>query len=241
MVRLSLAVIFCFFLVVWTECLADGEGGSVEMAIGGVRLAIPSRYVLPGFPSTIVPEGGGLDEEENGVSLEIPLGDLKVDFEGGGVTVNKVVVLVSGAWGEGGVQLSPAAIDAWRGEGLYRESVVEFDSEVNLYRIYPRAGYPVIWQYFRSSPSEGGDAVKNWVASCMASPGADGGIGLANTRCKFISLCGTVRSELTLFGAGIRLMDVVLREYKKMVVHWAQEAKAASVGLRELGLSETPL
>ena len=56
------------------------------------------------------------------------------------------------------------ATHAWEGTGIYTEQDTEYDTQVNLYRVYP--DNPIWWHYFRIRPNGETLEQSDWVASC---------------------------------------------------------------------------
>jgi len=188
------------------------------MNFGSTTLAIPHKYLLPKLPPTIVP-GTGLDAD-SGVLIKVPLTDLGIEPVSRGGLTDSLIVLISGTSNsESTAQLAPDTIDAWNAAGLYQDRIIEFDETVNLYRVYPRAGHPLIWQYFKASPLEGGSPEALWVASCMAPPGTDG-TALIDISCQIISRYKSVESQITLAGKNIQALDAINDGYCRLLARW---------------------
>ncbi len=215
--------IFVFTLLIagcGLSCARANSGPELKFKFGRTVLSIPKKYMLSGLPSSIVPteglDGGG------GISLKIPLGDLKLEETIG--LNNTMIVFVSAAEGADGLKpVRPDAVNAWNATGLYKNRIIEFDDDVKLYRIYPKAGYPVMWQYFSSSPDNGAEMGDNWVAACIATPGAEQRVGIENASCKTIHVYKDVRNEITLFGENIKRLSVILSGYKGMIAEWERD------------------
>ncbi len=202
------------------SCARAHNGAELKFKFGRTALSIPKKYLLPGLPSSIVPaeglDGGG------GISLKIPLGDLKLEETAG--LNNTMIVLVSAAEGPDGLKpVRPDAINAWNATGLYKNRIIEFDDDVKLYRIYPKSGYPVMWQYFSSSPDGGAEMGDSWVAACTSTPGATQRVGTENATCKTIHVHKDVRNEITVFGGNIKRLSVILSGYKGMIAEWERD------------------
>lgn len=216
--RFITIITFCTFLIACGKGSADSERDAMQVTFGNTKLSIPKEYVLPGLPSAIVPDKGA--DSSGGASLSIPLVDLGLrptSEEGLGSSI--IVLVASSSGSESSAFARPDASSAWNATGLYKERIIEFDNEAKLYRVYPKAGHPLIWQYFRSSPESGGELGASWVSSCMAPPGSSGK-DLTAVMCKTTSRYKTVESELTLSGVNIHIIDAINDGYSQLLRMW---------------------
>ena len=213
MIKVLVVIVLSFSLLGCNQSGAEAGSDAMELKFGSTKLSIPQKYILPGFPSSIVPKEG-LDVDV-GISIEIPLSDLGVAARGHGGLSDKIIVLISGLSN----QVNPGALNAWNGKDLFDDRVIEFDDEVNLYRIYPKAGYPIVWQYFKASPIDGGDFLSNWVSSCTSPPGTDGK-NLSKVKCQVVNRYKTVESQITLSGENIKILSSIHEGYSSLLSSW---------------------
>jgi len=191
-------------LVVLMSCgrsTAENGAGWRRFAFGSTELRIPSEYLLSSFPAVIVPRES-LDRE-NSVLVKIPLKDLGLTDDDAQLdSRGSAVIRLS----EAGDSMPGGADMAWNQLDLYDEQVVEFDEDTQLYRVYPKSGYPVFWQYFKALPTDGGTLESSWVASCVLLSG-DQADPLLDAKCDFVHHFKTVSGKVSVSGAGIRLLE----------------------------------
>ena len=159
MIRILVVIVLSFSLFGCNQLGAETGNDAVELKLGDTKLSIPQKYILSGFPSSIVPKEG-LDAD-SGISLKIPLGDLGLSAE------EDTVILLSAPskyLSEFGVSID--AFNAWNGLELYVDRIVEKDNSSGLFRVGSEAAYPMFWHYFNAIPSNEAKPDKAWVASC---------------------------------------------------------------------------
>ncbi|EFP95209.1 hypothetical protein [Vibrio caribbeanicus] len=183
-----------------------------EFEIGETHISIPKKYFLSGLRDSIATDEKELDKETSFALIQVPLADLGIDVALEGGLLDKIIARLYQVHG----RVSPAAVDAWHGVGLYKNGIIEFDSKVGLYRVYGAASYPGAWQYFKSSPVTGGDFVSNWVSSCLTRRGSDGK-DLAKIRCKVIYRYETVESSISISGENMAIREAIFSGYTKML------------------------
>ena len=206
----------CFFIL----CFLFGCGEPApefgdereEFEIGGTHISIPKKYFLSGLRDSIATDERELDKETSFALIQVPLVDLGIDVTLEGGLLDKIIARLYQVNG----RVNPAAVDAWHGVGLYKNGIIEFDSEVGLYRVYGVASYPRAWQYFKSSPVTRGDFASNWVSSCLARRGSDGK-DLAKIRCKAIYRYKTVESSISISGENMAIREAIFSGYTKML------------------------
>ncbi|WP_444931874.1 hypothetical protein ACJJIF_08940 [Microbulbifer sp. SSSA002] len=213
MIKVLVIIVLSFSLLGCNQSGAETSNDDMELKFGRTKLSIPQKYILPGFPSSIAPKEG-LDVDD-GALIEVPIVDLGVAPQSRGGLSDKLIVLISGFSN----QVNPGALSAWNGTGLFDDRIIEFDDQVKLYRVYPKAGYPIVWQYFKASPIEGGDFLSNWVSSCTAPPGTDGK-SLPKVKCQVVSRYKTVESQITLTGENIKILDSINEGYRSLLSSW---------------------
>lgn len=198
---------------------ADTPKSSVDIVFGETRLTIPKNHVLPDLHS-LLPADDRLDTDD-GINITVPLSELGIAPKGTGGMEGKIIVFMH--------ELSEfasknkvlgGAPDAWNANGLFKERIIEFDGEVNLYRVYAKTGYPVFWEYFKSRPAGNGDMSISWVASCRASLGQGSKADLSRTVCHSLSIYKSVESQISFSGSNINELSVILDAFQKMVERW---------------------
>lgn len=214
MIKVFSIIVFSFSLVGCNQSGAETSDVVMELTLGGTKLSIPRKYLLPGLPASIAPKDQDLDVDDSAL-IEVPIADLGVFPKSQGGLADRVIVLISGF----GNQINPGALSAWNGTDLFNDRIIEFDDEVNLYRVYPKAGYPIMWQYFKTSPTDGGDFLSNWVSSCTSSPGTDGK-NLSKVKCQLVNRYKTIESQITLSGENMKLMDSIGSGYLNLLSSW---------------------
>ncbi|MHA7853329.1 hypothetical protein [Marinobacter shengliensis] len=214
-----LSALCLFFLHV--GCTSDDSGttgSKIQLELGDVSLSIPSDYFLTDLPVSMV-SPQGLDKNSS-ISLKIPLTDLRLNPD---VTVDArsdIIVLISDSTDKSIKSvILPSALAAWNGTGLFKERVIEFDNEVDLFRVYPGSGYPVFWEFFRSSPLSGGEVESEWVAGCWSS-GSSG--GLNNATCDLLINNMGFSGRISLSGEHIKNSDEIELSFLDMLESWSQ-------------------
>ena len=141
---------------------------TISIVVGNSQLVIPSKYLASDFSSFA--SQTSLDTS-TGILLKIPMKDLGFTYGEQNNLVKNISLLVSPITDHyQSNRLGPDAIDAWTGKGLYRNSVIEFDKTVGLYRIAPKAGHPKLWHYFKEKPSRINKNNAEWIGSCTVGP-----------------------------------------------------------------------
>ena len=209
-------LLFISFLLMLScdELKGEPSTGSISLSIGSTKILIPLRYELSGLPVSIANNDSSLDSNDS-VLIEVPSRDLGISSALVNTISNTVIISISGL----SDHVNSGAIDAWNGVGLFKDRVVEFDSKNKLYRIYPRSGYPIVWQYFKKAPGLEGDFLSNWVASCNAPPGTDGK-DLKKVNCQTMYKYEDIESRLNLTGDKIGHLDAINDGYYKLLVMW---------------------
>ncbi|AUI88498.1 hypothetical protein BS333_19445 [Vibrio azureus] len=217
MIRVYLVIALSFCLIGCPG--SEGDTGDINVDIGNTKLSIPKKYLLSGFPQSLVAKGKEFDVEKS-ILLGVPVSDLGFTSKSHSGLIDQVTTLISGLSN----RLNPDAVDAWNRKGLFENRIVEFDDEMKLYRVYPEAGYPTTWHYFKTSPIVGGEFRLNWVSSCMSPPGTDGK-DLSKVYCHLISYYKTVEIQMSLYGDNIKIMNSINSSYLKLLSSWEVNSK----------------
>ncbi len=208
MIRILVVIILSFSLFGCNQSGAETGDDAMELTFGSAKLSIPHKYILPGFPSSIVPKEG-LDAD-GGISLKIPLRDLGLSAEG------DAVVLLSAPskyLSEFGVSID--VFNAWNGLELYVDRIVEKDKDSGLFRVGSEAAYPMFWHYFNATPSDAGKPDKAWVASCYEAT-------KGKPTCSKQFVCGNTESKLTISGLHIESFYSLEKAYCDLLGSWAK-------------------
>lgn len=193
----------------------ESQSNGVRFMFGDTQLTIPHEYLLSDLPSSMVSEEG-LDVN-NGVSLIIPMSDLGVKPTSQPGLVNHVTVLVvNHSNPDGDAPITPNALNAWNATGLFKDRIIEFDDETNLYRVYPRSGYPSFWEYFKASPVDGGDVYSSWVSGCWASDSGN----LVDATCDIIDRYKMIDSNITIPGINVVMAGAIKHGYRELMRCW---------------------
>lgn len=198
------SLVMMLWLVSLTGC---SEGAEVESSstVGGIRLIIPEEYLVVDQTSFLASDSSGLDNVHE-LLIKLPLSELGIDDPNLRRTGNPSVVMLRLV---AAVNLpNKATTDAqhaWYGTGLYQDRVIENDPEVGMTRIYPKSGYPLIWNYFRGKPASpsSGAPDGDWVANCRLQPGSTE-TSVANAQCISEFFWKSVKVELAFPGSLIQ-------------------------------------
>lgn len=214
------------FIVIWICVLMGcdsskaGSGENISVKFGDTTLEIPRVYLLPNLPASISGEGGDLDDGE-GVSLKIPLPDIDYAVVSDEGLIGSVIVFLSPVPSKAlETTVSDDVLNAWKGEGLYNNRVVERDEAVSLYRVYSKAGHPKLWNYFKVEPSGGVLDVKNWVANCMVGPLEKEAADLSNVKCKSVVFYKDIQAEISYSGVHLLSLDKLLDKINAEIKQW---------------------
>lgn len=210
MIRILVAIVSSFCLFVCNKSDAETGNDAMELKIGSTKLSIPQKYILPGFPSSIVAKEG-LDAD-SGISLKIPLRALGLSAE------EDAVVLLSAPskyFSKFGVSID--AFNAWNGLDLYAERIVEKDEDAGLFRVGSEAAYPIFWHYFDTIPSNAENPDEAWVASCYE---ATNGKPICSR--KFI--CSNTENKITISGLYIKSLYSLEKAYCELLISWIKSS-----------------
>lgn len=218
MIKVLVLVVSVCSLFACEKPRAQATDDNLKLIFDETKLSIPMKYILSGFSSSIVPVEG-LDVSRGGVSISLPIEALGVAAKGNGGLSDKIIVLISGI----NDQINRNALNAWNGTDLYTNRIIEFDDQVGLYRVYPKAGFPVFWNYFIVSPLDGNDYLSSWVSSCTSPPKTDGK-NLSKVKCKVVSRYKTVESQITISGEYIELHNSIVERYHSLLSSWEADS-----------------
>jgi hypothetical protein len=164
-------------------------------------------------------------DKGGGINLEIPLSDLGISTTSNGVSgfTNNVLVLISElSTYNNKYKLSSGAYDAWLGVDSFKDRVVEYDEKTRLYRVYPKATYPLMWSYFATPPDNRAGHEPKWIANCLGPTSAKEAEDMSNVRCRTRLSFDRTEAEITLSGQYIRIVSEISRQVRKKVAEWAK-------------------
>lgn len=189
----------------------------VRVNIGGVELDIPQAYVLPDLPPSMVPRTADMDTDSGSILIRVPLAHLGMDAE----SEKWPNTLSSRIYAASLVNepVSQHMIEAWKARGSHKERVVEFDEEVQLWRVYMAPTRRWIWLYFDKHPEE----IKSkpneaFIASCSVSSREDE--ILYKARCRSDINYKTSISEISFSGKYFLEREKIYQAYIKMLEVW---------------------
>ena len=216
--KACLALCLLFLYVGCTSDHSEVVGSKIRLELGDVSYFIPSDYFLTDLPVSMV-STQGLDKN-SGVSLKIPLTDLKLNSGATNETSSEIFVMMSDITDVSRKSvILPSGLAAWNGTGLFKERIIEFDNKVDLFRVYPRSGYPVFWEFFRSSPMSGGEAESEWVAGCWSSASSG---ALHNASCDLLINYMGVLARISLPGKYVKNADEIKLSFVEMLAGWSR-------------------
>ena len=178
--------------------------------IGGVMLDIPHAYMLPDLPPAMVPRTGDMDTESNSALFRIPLNHLGIDAETE-EWPNTLSALIS----ESSIidlPVAPTLMDAWKAKGSYKNRVVEFDVQAELWRVYMTPTRRWTWLFFDKHPEEIKlNPNEAFIASCITSSREEGTLDNANCR-RHIYYKNTT-SDVSLIGKHFLAREKIYKAY----------------------------
>ncbi|MEJ2425662.1 MAG: hypothetical protein P8101_14600 [Candidatus Thiodiazotropha sp.] len=181
------------------------------LKINEIALRLPSSYLLPELPTSMIPRTG-MDPGE-GITLKIPYTDLDADL----TQPNRWLMVFLTRPGDYlqryGVGMD--AYHAWHGDGLYRERIVTKDPQINGYRVGSKAAYPMFWHVFTAPPSETTDPRSTWLASCYVTYDE-------HSSCSVAFSHHGLENKLTLPGEDIGLLADLKQGYRRLMDDWAK-------------------
>jgi hypothetical protein len=160
-------------LLLFISACAQVFEDTVSLELGGTKLNVPKKYVLSGDIGLLEPNGATLNFQPE-FSVGIPIDEFGMR-QSAAPASHQPLVLARLSLAESDSGISQDAIDAWTARGLYEERIVDEETEIGLVRIYPKAGYPFLWNYFYTRPDQDSveqDISRHWLASCRVNPRA---------------------------------------------------------------------
>ena len=213
------ALCFLLFFVGCTSDHTEAARSKVQLNFGKTTYSIPSEYFTTDLPTTMIPDEG-LDSD-TGISLKIPMADIELSPEALIDAKSGVLALLRESKdAQSQPSILPSGLAAWNGKGLFKDRVIEFDDSVELFRVYPESGYPVFWEFFRTSPLDSGTAEPTWVAGCWASDSSD---ALNNATCDFPAKHMGVYGRISFPGKYIEHAEEIKLGFIKLLRGWAQQ------------------
>ena len=217
--RIWIIAILSVFLLFSSSTADSGEVVSVR--VGEVELAIPKRYVLPALGYPFVPPHDQLDREPQGIILGIPLRNLHLDPPREGPAHEILIVHLYQSFHD---RLPPPARHAWFATGGFENRVIAFDEQVGLYRVYFAPDISYTWQYFKSSPTDGGTPEESWVAGCRRSGVKKEKNNLARASCYTFVSNKVFESHINFSGANLTLLQGILDAYTTLLRSWEKKS-----------------
>ncbi len=163
----------------------DASNSFKEFRSNNVLLHLPSEYILPNFPGSVVALDVG--DSSRGISMKIPISDLDLGY----VDQKKEDFFIVSLYVDEQLSIEKYVpnnvVNAWLGEEKYQDRIIEYDDRVSLYRVYLKAAYPKYWHYFNEEPRRATgitDIDLQWVSDCIVSPVEEESKNLSNVRYK---------------------------------------------------------
>ncbi len=181
------------------------------LKIGENALRIPSSYLLPELPASMIPRTG-MDPGE-GITLKIPYTDLDANLKQHNHWLMVFLTQPGDYLRRYGVGMD--AYHAWHGDDLYRERVVTNDPQTDGYRVGSKAAYPMFWHVFSAPPSETTDPRNAWLASCYITYDDHSSCSVAFTH-------HGLENKLTVPGEDLGLLTDLQQSYRRLMDGWAE-------------------
>ncbi len=194
--------------------LKADAGDVTTVQLGHTLLRIPSEYLLPSLPASMVPTSG-MDADE-GITLKIPYADLGLSNSNPSHADRSLMVFITTPGDylkTHGVGMD--AYNAWQGAHLYRHRIVEKDPNTDWYRVGSKAAFPVFWHVFTTPPNDTTKPGDAWVATCHEDNGEQ-----ASSTCYVESLYLDLDSKLTLPEEDITLLSELEAGYHREMDSW---------------------
>jgi hypothetical protein len=182
--------------------------------INETTLQIPSRYLLPELPASMIP-GAGMEPGE-GITLKIPYADLGLEPEL--IQNNRWLMIFLTRPGDYlqkyGVGMD--AYHAWHGDDLYRQRIITNDPQTDGFRVGSKAAYPMFWHVFTAPPSEMTDPRSTWLASCYTTYDD-------HSSCSVAFIHYGLGNKLTVPGVDIGLLGEIKQGYRRLLDSWVEQ------------------
>lgn len=205
-------------LVFWGCEPSEIDEQSVEVSFDQTKLSIPKKYLLPSFPSALIPSQGM--DKDAGASLRISLQDLGYQIGNGvGFRYTLMISMTSLSIVYPPNRLPPSGLAAWNGSGLFKDRHIEFDRVTQLYRVYDDAKYRESWQFFKSSPTRSKSPEEEWVARCSVYTQKEIP-DLSNVTCDTVFLYKDIHVEMTLSGMYLKLREEFEQKVLELFRSW---------------------
>jgi hypothetical protein len=199
--------------------VAQEQSGNACIDIGQKKFCVPASYLLPDLPTSLVPVGPGMDQSRS-ILAEIPLTELGIESHAQGRNRFLFSVHIAIEEGLGEDIIESDAKDAWYGKKLYRDRIIEHDHLVNLFRIYPKSGYSMLWHYFSASPRPNSEIF--WIASCRGSV-SDPSNNVANAICTTRIGVRGIHVSIVFSGKYIKFNKDISSGVTKIVSSWERK------------------
>ncbi|QIJ03860.1 hypothetical protein [Shewanella chilikensis] len=210
--KIALVILLLFLAGCETEEIKSMD--ILEVKIAGTKLFIPKSYVLSDLPTLIVADKN-LDSQSEQLSLKVPLFEFNVESKGDSSLLGNAILLIGNVVGEGP---SKDIDDAKSQLGLYKGAIIEKDSYLGLYRVYPKSGYPKLWHYFKAD-TDSIDESDEWFGSCTVGPLEDEKYDLSNVKCTAVTSYKDVSIKYTTnakyFLADFKLKQAIISTFKR--------------------------
>jgi hypothetical protein len=200
------------FLLGCLNKVCAGTPTSIEVRLDDGNLRIPSEYLLPALPPTIVPNTH-LDKGK-GISLRIPYNHLGLKKSSQNNLKNNLIILISSVsdfFSQQGMSID--AYNAWQGRELYQDRVIEYDEDKKLYLIGSQADYPMFWHYYSYHPEEKNRVDNPWVASCYEAV-------KAMSTCSARVASKGIESKLGIPGEYVTELPRIISAYQQLLNTW---------------------
>jgi len=218
------SLLFVVLLLMGCDVSATKVLGETKSAFrfGEVMLSIPKEYIVEDM--TYMPHSTSLDSG-NEVLLKLPLSDLGMNVTKENGLIHNVTLLISERSEHyKNNSLSPDAVDAWKGNNLYDERIIEFDNVVKLYRVSSDAGHPKLWHYFKTTPEIEKPVGDNWIADCMIGPLEEEKKDLSNAICEGLVLYKALQIEISFSGLHINSLSNIESSIMNKLKSWSNGA-----------------
>lgn len=192
----------------------------MDISIRDTILKVPTKYMLPNLPRSMVPSSKGMDASVSSISIRVPLGDIGIyiaEKKGPAATILSHIYSSSDVSKE-----NDQIARAWEARGEYKDRIVEYDSEQKLWRIYRKATYPRVWFFFDKDPEKHvAESAVAYVASCLLSPSAP--LELSYARCHKELHYKKLFNDIVFSGRDFDSLDKIVAAYQALLEQWLVE------------------